>query len=609
MNIKKHITCIIAAVTLFAFTSSSVHADINLGNDDGTDFKGGTSNNYWGVYTDGGVPLNDTEGLRVTVYHAVTNDKAFNTIDITGNPNIAAASSLRYFSDGDELIPKTTWLSYVNGKYNSISESDMTKFNNAVTSRLNGGNGYRAEYIPGLADIDIVSVNNTENLEAIRTFLGKKEFLVHLVDLIGGGLTYEDIAQGKYKIAFEPVAYFRYNGQNWAMSATECGLLNKYMKNYFSTGWNSTNNLRALLGPLTHSNLPRSAFLENKDLGILVYSPSSSDYYNGNSSYNSDTCIIRCMGIGVLSAEEPPDDDKTKGGSTIKSGTVNVNCPENEEAMSWFQWHTPTRAQSVTITLKTSNSNLLLIGGGEVYLPEFLAMYNVRQGREYLIKTTQNQAPDLDSQMEQALGDIPETAEDAQEYINNSWGSMIDGRGAINLNLFQMSNLKSIIENLERMFEKGFFSGLQPFQQAVQAINDLARYSKDCELFILSATVDGEPPYCCDEKNQWLDRYCPEIDQAHRLFTKIGISKSEYIPGGIQSDDILWDDYNQNLEEWVANGGVAVKCKNNINHKGLIGPIWQGLIIANDASSELIRNSLSEIAYEAAESSDEEWEL
>ena len=80
---------------------------------------------------------------------------------------------------------------------------------------------------------------------------------------------------------------------------------------------------------------------------------------------------------------------------------------------------------------------------------------------------------------------------------------------------------------LERMFEKGFFSGLQPFQQAVQAINDLARYSKDCELFILSATVDGEPPYCCDEKNQWLDRYCPEIDQAHRLFTKIGISKSE----------------------------------------------------------------------------------
>lgn len=53
---------------------------------------------------------------------------------------------------------------------------------------------------------------------------------------------------------------------------------------------------------------------------------------------------------------------------------------------------------------------------------------------------------------------------------------------------------------LERMFEKGFFSGLQPFQQAVQAINDLARYSKDCELFILSATVDGEPPIAAMRK-------------------------------------------------------------------------------------------------------------
>lgn len=89
------------------------------------------------------------------------------------------------------------------------------------------------------------------------------------------------------------------------------------------------------------------------------------------------------------------------------------------------------------------------------------------------------------------------------------------------------------------------------------------------------------------------DRLRALLDQALvELYHKFGIS---------------WD--NKNLEEWVANGGVAVKCKNNINHKGLIGPIWQGLIIANDTSSELIRNSLSEIAYEAAESSDEEWEL
>lgn len=309
VKLKRMVTRLVASILVFAFSSTTAFAGLNLGNDDGINFKGGTSNNYWGVYTDGGVPLNDTEGLRVTIYDAKTNVKVFNTIDITGNANISAASAMQYFSDGNELISKTTWLNYVSSTYNSVSETDMAKFNSTVMSRASSGGGYKSQYIPELASVDIVSVNNTSNLDAIKSILGDKNFLTDLCNLIGGGLKYADISQGKYKIAFEPVAYFRYNGQNWAMSATECGLLNKYMKNYFTAGWNSTNNLRALLGPLTHSNLPRSAFLENKDLGISVYSPSSGDYYNGNSNYNSDTCIIRCMGIGVLSAEEPPDDD------------------------------------------------------------------------------------------------------------------------------------------------------------------------------------------------------------------------------------------------------------------------------------------------------------
>lgn len=488
---------------LLTFSSATAFAGLNLGNDDGTNFKGGTSNNYWGVYTDSGIPLNDTEGLRVTVYNAKTNDKVFNTIDITGNANIAAASAVQFFSDGNELISKTTWLSYVSNIYNSVSDSDMSRFNNAVMSRASSGGGYKSQYISDLFNIDIVSVNNTSHLEAIKNLLGSKEFLVHLSSLLGGGLTYDDIAQGKYKIVFEPVAYFRYNGQNWAMSATECGLLNKYMKNYFSSAWNSTNNLRALLGPLTHSNLPRSAFLENKDLGISVYSPSTSDYYNGNSNYNSDTCIIRCMGIGVLTgnsddnddeveestaaaeyhtdtdvytsfyavnigdtpfigkssfsifdsggdtprmyeqlkeenkelikvtgsqsgvsytyaytsteletvhADEDdrikifvdnpvnvPDDDgnmpyvspykllgsykhgdeinlgssfkgtvgykiRSTSGSTLKSGTVEITCPAGgEETMGWIKWHTPSREQSVVITLESKRDTLLLL--------------------------------------------------------------------------------------------------------------------------------------------------------------------------------------------------------------------------------------------------------
>lgn len=448
-----------------------------------------------------GTSLNDTEGLRVTIYDAETNSKVFNTIDLSGNANISAVSNLYYFSDGSELISKTTWLNYIGGIYNSVDSTDMTRFNNIVLERSTHGDGYRVNYVAELSNVDIVSVNNTSHLEAIKAILGDEQFLTDLCALMGGGLTYEDISKGKYKIAFEPVAYFRYNGQNWAMSATECGLLNKYMKNYFSSAWNSTNNLRALLGPLTHSNLPRSAFLENKDLGISVYSPSTSDYYNGNSNYNSDTCIIRCMGIGVLTGNSDDDeveegtaaaeyhtdtdvytsfyavnigdtpfigkssfsifdsggdtpkmyeqlkeenkelikvtgsqsgvsytyaytsdeletvhadeDDRIKifvdnpanvpdedgnmpyvspykllgsykhgdeinlgssfkgtvgykirstSGSTLKSGTVEITCPAGgEETMGWIKWHTPSREQSVVITLESKRDTLLLL--------------------------------------------------------------------------------------------------------------------------------------------------------------------------------------------------------------------------------------------------------
>ena len=501
MTKKQIITRVTAFAILFSFSTTHVFADINLGNQDGTGFSSGTSNNYWGVHTDSGTSLNETEGLRVTIYDAETNKKVFNTIDISGNSNISAVSDMNYFADGNELVSKTTWLNYIGGIYNSVSPSDMARFNDIVTSKNCFGSDYKIQYVAELSTVDIVSVNNTSHLEAIKAILGDEQFLTDLCALMGGGLTYEDISKGKYKIAFEPVAYFRYNGQNWAMSATECGLLNKYMKNYFTAVWNSTNNLRALLGPLTHSNLPRSAFLENKDLGIPVYSPSTSDYYNGNSNYNSDTCIIRCMGIGVLTGNSDDDeveegtaaaeyhtdtdvytsfyavnigdtpfvgkssfsifdsggdtprmyeqlkeenkelikvtgsqsgvsytyaytsteletvhadeDDRIKifvdnpanvpdedgnmpyvspykllgsykhgdeislgssfkgtvaykirstSGSTLKSGTVEITCPAGgEETMGWIKWHTPSREQSVVITLESKRDTLLLL--------------------------------------------------------------------------------------------------------------------------------------------------------------------------------------------------------------------------------------------------------
>lgn len=89
------------------------------------------------------------------------------------------------------------------------------------------------------------------------------------------------------------------------------------------------------------------------------------------------------------------------------------------------------------------------IGGGQIYLPEFLAMYHIRQCREFLLAVdmTTAQAEELDAQIEEAVGGIPETAEDAAEYLDNAYQGIIDGEGAIKLNIFEVSNLKALMEN------------------------------------------------------------------------------------------------------------------------------------------------------------------
>lgn len=148
------------------------------------------------------------------------------------------------------------------------------------------------------------------------------------------------------------------------------------------------------------------------------------------------------------------------------------------------------------------------------------------------------------------------------------------------------------VSYLERMYEEGFFKNLKPFEDAVNGVRELIKNHKDIEVFVLSAAVDGEPPYCRVEKNAWIDEHLPEIDSEHRIFTVVGEPKAKYIKNGISKDDFLWDDYNVGLEQWEKDGGTSVKCWNNINHKGLVGKLWEGLIVSNANTSKLsLRNN------------------
>ena len=158
---------------------------------------------------------------------------------------------------------------------------------------------------------------------------------------------------------------------------------------------------------------------------------------------------------------------------------------------------------------------------------------------------------------------------------------------------------------LERMFEKGFFRDLKPFENAVSAIKELVK-DNISEIFILSATVNS---CSLEEKQEWLDRYLPEIDKEHRIFTSLNVPKSEAIAHRLTDKDILIDDYNKNLLEWQKAGGTSVKAKNNINHKGLHGELWKGDLIDITDTAESIVERMTKIIVSREKGIEEEQEM
>lgn len=147
---------------------------------------------------------------------------------------------------------------------------------------------------------------------------------------------------------------------------------------------------------------------------------------------------------------------------------------------------------------------------------------------------------------------------------------------------------------IRKMYEPDFFKKLEPFYNIIEGIKLLMNKMPDVDVFILSAAQPGDPPGFIKQKHSWIDKFLPEIDYEHRIFSDPKYEKSNYIPNGIQKNDYLLDDFNKNLEEFIAAGGNGIKCKNNLNHRGLglyggrVGKIWKGFIVEHDKNPEEI---------------------
>ena len=125
---------------------------------------------------------------------------------------------------------------------------------------------------------------------------------------------------------------------------------------------------------------------------------------------------------------------------------------------------------------------------------------------------------------------------------------------------------------LSDLEKSGYFRSLKPCRRVIRAVRHLLSV-KNVDVYILSAVL----PQCAaeseKEKNEWLDRYLPEIGPKNRIFTLCGESKAEAVHG-LCEKDVLCDDYSVNLQEWVQNGGRGIKILNGIN--GLSGTFTGG---------------------------------
>jgi len=119
------------------------------------------------------------------------------------------------------------------------------------------------------------------------------------------------------------------------------------------------------------------------------------------------------------------------------------------------------------------------------------------------------------------------------------------------------------VDEMETLYQEGYFLNQKPHENVVEGIRLLMTEYKDIDVYILSSYLT-DSKYALNEKNEWLDRYLPEIDPEHRIFVPYGKDKADWIEGGIDKYDYLLDDYTKNLVSWQESGS-AVKLLNAIN--------------------------------------------
>jgi hypothetical protein len=111
--------------------------------------------------------------------------------------------------------------------------------------------------------------------------------------------------------------------------------------------------------------------------------------------------------------------------------------------------------------------------------------------------------------------------------------------------------------------EKGFYYGLAPYPGARRFVADIEAlaHTHGCGARILSALPSlHEFPTGADEKRRWV----PDVLKSHLGVLIVPRSKDKALhckPG-----DVLVDDSNLNIEQWIAAGGIGIQHTGSFDH-------------------------------------------
>lgn len=395
VKMKKKIVILLTAFTiaLSSITLTASAGDVIIDGGGGGGTGSGTYADGWGSGTSGQAG----EGVRVTVVNIKTKNQIGRTIDFTNiNWDIRANNPSAYVTGEINIstIGKNK-LFYMNGgKYNRQSGDYDYWYNPTIQ-------------LPSIMKSDVAE----PNIENLKAYFANEFVLKEVASKTG--VNYKTLINGKYVVLLEPVCYFSFSGQGYALTATEVAELNRLQTNA------GVKTIRSVLLSVSHKNLPLSIFLDgaigypayDDNHEVVFVDPLTSldlNVWSGTTTSTVvDNDIIEYLGVGlVIFPPEIDDDDKPNTLTTTPDtlddpnpsmasdytytcdtdvitsvmvsassditcdgpATVNFNILGNRYAVSgivipeggqqrvWVKWHTPKIPQAIYIGVTTNSS-------------------------------------------------------------------------------------------------------------------------------------------------------------------------------------------------------------------------------------------------------------